>query len=472
MPCPYVEAHEGCDEMSKMMGTWVKKLRWVDGFVERIRPYVHVRLTDNVLIRMPNEAFKLNSTGAKALSYLLAGGKIKDILEARYEDESAGHELESFFFDLSMLLGSGVCDEYQSQSLDRESFQLGYIELPVLSEVALTWRCNIKCLFCYASCRDIGEEEEDPELQELDTAQFMRVLDIIRHDAEAPSVSFTGGEPTLRSDLADLIEYASKRLGMRVNLITNGTRISVRSAKRLKKAGLASAQVSIESPDAEIHDDIVGVDGAFQASVNGLLALKKAGITVHPHATLCSKNRASLSGMPRLVKSLGFDRFSMNLVIPAGRGIDPDLAVKYHEVPSILGEILTSARTAGVRFMWYSPTPICLFNPVAHGLGNKGCSACEGLLSIDPYGRLLPCSSWREPVGSLLNEGFEELWWGPKARALRDKSFAHPECRHCVHFALCHGACPLYFRAHGYEELAPALAGIGSHAKRVGMMSC
>ena len=434
------------------------KLDWVDSFVKRIRPYVHVRLTDRVLIRLPNQAFKLNRTGAQVLHHIIQGGSIKDILRARPHDKALPSQLHSFFMDLSRTLDSALCDAYRSASLERVTFDLGYIALPVLSEVALTWRCNIKCLFCYASCTCVGESTEDSGRTELPTGDVKRVLDIIRHDAEVPSVSFTGGEPVLRDDLAELVAYASGPLKMRVNLITNGTLISRKVAKALKRAGLASAQVSIESPDPDIHDRIVGVEGAFQASVDGLQALKRAGIPVHPHATLCRLNQHTLPNMPRLAKSLGVDRFSLNMIIPAGRGIAEDLTVKYSEIEESVLEVQSAAAQAGVRFMWYSPTPMCLFNPVAHQLGNKGCSACEGLLSVDPYGRVLPCSSWKEPVGDLLEEGFRAVWFGEQGQSLREKRAAHPGCRDCEHFAVCHGACPLYFKVHGYGELEGPLA--------------
>ena len=55
--------------------------------------------------------------------------------------------------------------------------------------------------------------------------------------------------------------------------------------------------------------------------------------------------------------------------------------------------------------MWYSPTPMCLFNPLADGLGNKSCAACDGLLSVAPNGDVLPCSSYPQPVGNLLQAG-------------------------------------------------------------------
>lgn len=97
--------------------------------------------------------------------------------------------------------------------------------------------------------------------------------------------------------------------------------------------------------------------------------------------------------------------------------------------------------------MWYAPTPLCQFNPVAHGLGNKGCAACEGLLAIDPRGNILPCSSWKDPVGSLLTEDFRSIWFGGSATRLREKRAAPAECVGCGEFALCQGACPLYFEA-------------------------
>jgi len=432
------------------------QLDWVNAFVDRIRPYIHVRLSDHVLIRLPNQAFKLNKTGARVLHHIINGGSIDDILKAKASDPELPAQLQSFFTDLSRMLDSAICDAYQSPSLERVSFDLGYIELPVLSEVALTWRCNVKCLFCYASCTCISETDEESDLEELSTENVKAVLDIIRNEAEVPSVSFTGGEPLLRPDLEELVAYASGTLNMRVNLITNGTLIDEKTAASLKAAGLASAQVSIESPDPDVHDSIVGVKNAFQSSVSGLKALKKAGVSVHPHATLCRMNIDTLQRMPQFAKSLGVDRFSLNMIIPTGRGVAEELAVKYSEIEDIVLDIQKQAESQSIRFMWYSPTPLCLFNPVSHDLGNKGCSACEGLLSVDPYGRILPCSSWKEPLGNLLQEGFQPIWFGDWGKALREKRSAHPECRDCEHFAVCHGACPLYFKVHGYSELEPA----------------
>ena len=440
-------------------------LSWVDGFIDRIRPYVYVREKDNVLIRMPNQAFKLNRSGCRVLHYLLKGGRISAVLSAGRDPAGMAGDLFPFFTDLAAMLQGTLCERHASPALNCVPFELGYIERPILSEVALTYACTVNCRFCYAGCecapvKGSRRAARAPAVK----IDFRKILDIIRNEAEVPSVSFTGGEPMLAGDIFELISYANQTLGMRVNLITNGTLINGRAARRLKEAGLASAQVSIEADRAPVHDAITGVPGSFAASMNGLASLRDAGIFVHPHATLCSLNRDAVESLPAFAKSLGIDRFSLNMVIPAGRGIDPGLAVAYSEVSTILARVIAAARAGDVRFMWYSPTPMCLFNPIPLGLGNKGCSACEGLLSVSPAGDLLPCSSWPEPIGNLLKSGFNALWFGARARWIREKREAHAGCRGCRHFALCHGACPLYFKVNGYSEIAPYLMWGGSPA--------
>ena len=442
----------------------LENLVWIDDFISRISPYVRVRLRDKLLIRMPNEAFKLNESGAKILAFLLAGGKIHQILSQLNNPVSAHMEIETFFQDLTRMLGGTMCDNYSSCAIDKVNFQLGYIELPVLSEVAITWQCNIACRFCYAACRKISHNRIDRNESEMTARQIRSVLRIISQDAGIPSVSFTGGEPLLRRELPSLIAYASSELQMRVNLITNGTLITPRKAKQLKKVGLASAQVSIEGPCEAIHDRITQTPGSFKASIQGLQALQNAGITVHPHMTICKSNLDVATQMPGFVKQLGFSRFSANLVIPAGRGQAGGLAVKYHEIGTVVENLIAVSAAEDIRFMWYSPTPLCLFNPIPHGLGNKGCSACEGLLSVDPMGNVLPCSSWREPVGNLLTDGFETVWFNTRAKHLRQKQAAHPGCRECPDFAICHGACPLYFQRHGYDEIEPYIQNLSQLA--------
>lgn len=118
------------------------KLAWVDEFLKRIKPYVYMRLSDNVLIRMPNEAFKLNTTGARVVAHILNGGSVLDFIKVRADFPEAENQLERFFVDFLRVWNGEVCENYKTDAVRRVEFNLGYIELPVLSEVALTTDCR------------------------------------------------------------------------------------------------------------------------------------------------------------------------------------------------------------------------------------------------------------------------------------------------------------------------------------------
>jgi radical SAM protein with 4Fe4S-binding SPASM domain len=114
-----------------------------------------------------------------------------------------------------------------------------------------------------------------------------------------------------------------------------------------------------------------------------------------------------------------------------------------------------------VELIWYSPLPLCLFNTIAHGLGNRGCAAADGLLHVGPAGDVLPCSSFPpgESLGNLLHQGFEEVWQSDGARFFREKRMMPPDCRGCADADACQGACVLYWRAAGLDELGVAARG-------------
>ena len=131
----------------------------------------------------------------------------------------------------------------------------------------------------------------------------------------------------------------------------------------------------------------------------------------------------------------------------------PERLMRIHEG---LLDIIAESSKHDVEFMWYSPTPMCLFNPIVHGLGNKGCSACDGLLSVGANGDVIPCASYDESVGNILESEVLDVWHSERAKLFRDKFLAHPECKSCEHFKICNGACPLYWRTMGFDELCSA----------------
>ncbi|MBN2104828.1 radical SAM protein [bacterium] len=432
--------------------SYLENIGWVDDYLHQIQPFIFIREDDQLLIKIPNEAYKLNSQGVRILQHFFQGGNVQQIIEAYDNPEKVARDIHYFFCDLKLLLKGCFREKCEYRGIEKINFGLQFQKLPVLSEVALTYRCNLRCRFCYASC---GCRRSDQEY-EMNTQEVFKVLERIRYEAQVPSVSFTGGEPVLRKDLLDIVRHA-KSLSMWTNLITNGSRITPELADALKEEGLDSAQVSLEAGTPELHDDIVQHQGAFRKTLDGLYALKSAGIRVHTNTTISAMNKDCLADILNIVKQSGLDKLSMNLLMPAGSSLQSldQLLVSYSEIGDIVLRIKELAESMQLEFMWYSPTPICLFNPIIHGLGNKACAACDGLLSIAPNGDVLPCSSYPESVGNLLdqNVSFEDLWHSEKVLYFQQKAFAHEKCQQCEHLTVCQGGCPLYWQHVGYHEI-------------------
>ncbi|MCX7003414.1 MAG: radical SAM protein [bacterium] len=428
-------------------------LSWVDEYIARVRPYVFVRLEDNLLIKRPNVACKLNPSGARILKALLDGAPLAAVLARLTPTQITPTEVGAFLLAVRHYLEGRLNEFCANPAVTTMPHPLEFSTYPVLAEFALTYRCNLRCRFCYAGCN--CTRGRTGTAGELTRRAQRRVINTIFEKAHVPSLSFTGGEPLLVPHLAELVRHA-KQAGLRVNLITNGTLVDEGMARRLAQAGLDSAQVSLEGVTAATHDALVAMPGAFARAVAAVKHLRAAGIHTHANTTVTRTNLAECIQMPRFVReTLGGDRFSMNLLIPTGSGAEHrELQVRYSEVGELIEALHAESARQDVEFMWYAPMPLCVFNTIARGLGAKGCGACDGLLSVAPNGDVLPCSACDDPVGNLVRDDFQALWQSERTRAYRGKRFAPARCRTCPDLNVCHGACLLYWRALGCEELA------------------
>ncbi len=441
-----------------------KDLAWVSGFWRETKGYIHYREEDGVVIIPPNLVYKTNATGIAVLKFLDGGGRADRL--AAGEPEKA-RDIAAFMGDIrSLYLGNEV-------ETERVPYDFNFSRLPILGEIALTYGCNNRCEFCYAGCgggsgcsAPLDRPETRPRREEMSDSDIRRVIDIFASEAKIPFFSFTGGEPLLRDSLEDFIRYAASKK-LRVNLITNGTLASPERAKSLFQAGLRTAQVSLESPEAAIHDELCGAAGSHGRTLAGIKALQTAGIAVQTNTTITARNRESLAAMPAYLAALGVKRFSMNLYIPDARSpYAKSLFVPYSRIGETVDALRAAARRENLVFFWYSPTPLCIFNPIARGLGNKSCAAADGLISVNPYGEVLPCSSYPEPLGNLLDKPFGEVWFSQRAGHFKQKRYAPESCRACSAFTACQAACPLYWDYAGYDELKKAGSALGISRKK------
>ena len=448
-------------------GIHTSDLSWIDEFWEQAGPYIFSREEDGILILPPNRVYKINSSAAALVRYFREGGKAVSLFSGKKNKQPPLQQLytvEIFFKTLAELYKGEA-----SGGLEIVPYTFDFSRLPILGEIALTGRCNNSCLFCYAGCGpDSGNcgsksgECSPPSIvgepagkMDIATEDWKKIIRIFRDEAKIPFFSFSGGEPLLRSDLEELVLYATG-LGLEVNLVSNGTLADDNRASSLYAAGLRTAQISIEAPQAELHDFLAGRTGAFDETIKGIKALMNAGISVQTNTTITRANIDAVTAIPAFLAGLGIKRFAMNMYIPVGRTAGEDLLIFYDEIGPVVDRVRKAAFNEGLTFYWYSPTPFCHYNPIARGMGNKSCAAADGLISVAANGDLLPCSSWDEPIGNLLQNSFSELWFSRRAQFFKLKHFAPASCRECGAFSACQGACPLYWRYNGEGLLCEA----------------
>jgi len=305
-------------------------------------------------------------------------------------------------------------------------------------DLALTYRCNNDCAHCYnARPRDYPE---------LGTQGWITLLDHL-WEAGIPHVVFTGGEPTLRPDLPDLVAHA-QRNGQITGLNTNARRLSdERFLFKLVEAGLDHVQVTVESHDPAIHDRMVRAKGAWRQTIAGLRNALDSPLFVMTNTTMLQDNSPYLDETLRFLASQGVPTIGLNALIYSGKGKMVGTGLQESELPALLDLARERTSAAGQRLIWYTPTQYCHFDPMQLELGVKGCTAALYNMCIEPDGAVIPCQSYYQPVGRLGIDRWESIWNHPLCLHLRERKYLPEKCSGCALTGECGGGCPLALEA-------------------------
>ena len=180
------------------------------------------------------------------------------------------------------------------------------------------WELTRACMLACKHCRAKAQKKRHPD--ELTTEEAYKVVDQLREFGEPyPLLVITGGDPLMRDDVFDIIEYASKS-GIRTAIAFSGTKLATKQRlEKLKEAGVARIAISLDGSTSEIHDYFRGVTGTFETSLEILEMAKEIGISRQINTTVTTFNMLDLPNIMRIGIDYEIALWDVFFIVPTGR---------------------------------------------------------------------------------------------------------------------------------------------------------
>jgi radical SAM protein with 4Fe4S-binding SPASM domain len=305
----------------------------------------------------------------------------------------------------------------------------------------VTTRCNLDCIHCYASSVDSAQAE-------LSTAEGKQLLEQIAMLEEIRMIVITGGEPLIREDIFELVEYAG-RLGFHIVFSTNGTLLSPDMAKDLARLGVANFSISLDGYSRECHESIRRKSGCFQSAIDGINAAAQTGVCLQVNFTAMRQNLAELPGLIDFAESLKADIIMVFQAIPP-RTESENLELDAEEQIHLIKTIAEKQKKTRALIM-----PVCSpeYWPwlvehkqvsLARSIQRKtlsGCGAGRGFSYVRFDGEVWPCNFIPLSAGNVRRTSFTDIWRNSpvlqeyRGRPRRLKG----ACGECSHQSICGG---------------------------------
>ncbi len=310
-------------------------------------------------------------------------------------------------------------------------FEFG-LDAPICLTWELTYACNLSCVHCLSS-----SGRRDP--RELTTEEAKRVIDELER-MQVFYVNIGGGEPTVRSDFFEIVDYATEH-HVGVKFSTNGVKITPDVAARLAKNSYLDIQISLDGATPEVNDYVRG-PGSYDTAITAMRNLRDAGFKNFKLSVVCtSQNIGQLDDFKAIADEYGA-QLRLTRLRPSGRGADvwdelhprPEQQRElYNWLVAHEGEILT-----GDSF----------FHLSAYGKALPGlnlCGAGRVVCLIDPVGDVYACPfAIHEEflAGNVRGEGgFQEVWRHSELFTRLRQPQSGGACSSCQFFDTCKGGC-------------------------------
>jgi len=307
---------------------------------------------------------------------------------------------------------------------------------PLAVLLELSHRCPLRCPYCS------NPLNLDRKSDELETATWQRV---IREAADLGimQVHFSGGEPTVRDDLEELVATADQ-LGLYTNLITSSVLLNRARINRLADAGLQHVQISFQDSRAGSADWVAGYRGAHQKKLEVAAMITEAGLPLTVNAILTRHNMAHAQELIDLAVELGARRLELANVQYYGWGLKNRAAL----IPTRQQLDDSSRVVEAARARLRGILVIDYVVPDYYARQPKSCMGgwARQFLNITPTGKVLPCHAAESLPGlefdSVREKPLAEIWQhSPAFKAYRGTDWMPEPCRSCDQKEIDWGGC-------------------------------
>jgi organic radical activating enzyme len=329
----------------------------------------------------------LNQTAAEYAYHFIQNTPVDAVVQevsARYgiKSEQARQDFNSLTDKLRTIVEMPDLDPVYYLELDRDELYSGVVSAPYRLDCAITYRLPESGYDRYSPVDRVKYE-----LPQTDWQLILKKA----WEAGIPHVIFTGGEPTLRPDLPDLIDYAGK-LGMVTGLITNGLRLAETDyLHQILQNGLDHLMLILDQRE--------------EASWEALRDTLAEDIAVVVHLTLTPQDDLSDPAIYERLAGMGVTAVSISASTP--------------ELNEKVPQTHQAAAEHGLKLIWDLPVPYSSQHPVALELAEQGDPIPQGAgkawLYVEPDGDVLPGQGILEVLGNLLNDPWDAIWKNPPA---------------------------------------------------------
>lgn len=294
------------------------------------------------------------------------------------------------------------------------------LRFPLHALWEVTQLCPLRCRHCYLACK------HEPE--ELDTSEGRDLLGRMAR-LGVMFLVITGGEPLLREDLFDLIDEAL-RLGFAWKLLTTGTLIDEKQARRLAERHPMNVDISLHGLE-RTHDALTLVPGSFRAATRAMRMLVGLGVRVRAKMNLTPRGIEDLPAFRELCADMGAALSIAAAMLPTfdGERVDGSLRVSDGELADYYA---SCDKAEAARFGEHRPFE----------QDELLCNAGRSAFAVSPRGDVRACLSLRRVFGNVRERPLREIWRSEAmAAASRLVAGERVDCRACRDARFCY-YCP------------------------------